>query len=293
MAILIKPEMTKKRIAEVQKIVAQNPGMTRTQLSILICDLWEWRSPTGQRKDIAAREMLRNLDKAGTIKLPPPKSTSRISGRSSSIMHLTHDTTPIECELNNLTPLEICIPDGGSELTEFKSYIDQFHYLGLDRTVGENMKYMVKAHDGTPLACLLFGSAAWSCRDRDIYIGWDKNIRKRNLHLLTGNTRFLIFPWIRVPCLASKILSLTMRRISADWETRYGHPLAAVETFVERGRFFGTCYRAANWIHVGRTAGRGRDGGHNHAIIPEKEIYLYLLNKRRFKSLKDGGNPNE
>jgi hypothetical protein len=287
MAILTKPEMTEKRIAEVQEVVAQNPGMTRSQLSILICDQWEWCSPTGQRKDIAAREMLRGLDKAGLIKLPPPKNLNQSSGRSRSVIHLTHDMNLIECELSDLMPLQMHIPVSGNELAEFKSYIAQFHYLGLDRTIGENMKYVIKAKDGRPLACLLFGSAAWSCRDRDNYIGWDKNARRQNLYMLTGNTRFLIFPWIRVSCLASKILSMAIRRLSSDWEIRYGHPLAAVETFVERRRFRGVCYKAANWLFVGSTTGRGRDGGHKHAILPEKDIYLYLLNRRHFERLKE------
>ena len=289
MGIFNKPEMTEERIGEVREIVAQNPGMTRTQLSCLICDQWGWRSPNGQRKDIAARDMLRALDKAGAIKLPPPKRQPWVHGRHSNIVLLPHDMAPIECQLNELAPLQIHIVDGGNGLAEFKSFIAQFHYLGFNRTVGENIRYIIKANDGRPLACLLFGAAAWSCRGRDDYIGWDKNSRRQRLHLLAGNTRLLIFPWVKVPCLASHTLSLILRRLSSDWGMRYGHPLAAVETFVEQNRFRGTVYKASNWIYVGTTAGRGRDGGHNHAILPKKEIYLYPLGKHGFERLRDGG----
>jgi hypothetical protein len=176
----------------------------------------------------------------------------------------------------------------GSALEEFKSYIDQFHYLGFDRTVGENMKYIARDCSGVPLACLLFGSAAWSCADRDRFIGWNKGDRSVNLMWMTNNVRFLIFPWVRVFNLASHILALAAQRVSGDWEGKYGHGLVCLETFVESGRFSGACYKAANWICVGRTLGLGRDGGHKHAIMPEKDIYLYPLNKDYRKKLRGG-----
>jgi hypothetical protein len=141
------------------------------------------------------------------------------------------------------------------------------------------MKYMVYSRDGQPLSCLLFGSAAWSCRERDEFIGWDKGQRARGLSNITNNTRFLIFPWVRVAHLASHILSLVAHRVADDWQFKYGHPVYCLETFVEAGRFQGISYRAANWIHVGSTTGRGRDGGHKHSILPIKDIYLYPLAK--------------
>jgi len=159
----------------------------------------------------------------------------------------------------------------------FKSLLDQFHYLKFDRAIGENMKYMIYSRDGRPLSCLMFGSAAWSCRERDSFIGWDKSGRMRGLSLMTNNSRFLVLPWVNVPHLASHILSLIAKRISSDWELKYGHGLCLLETFVECGRFKGTCYKAANWINVGRTTGRGRDGGHHNAILPQKDVYLYPL----------------
>jgi hypothetical protein len=277
MSILYRPEITDKRIAEINSIIAANPDYTRSQISIAICKLWDWRSPDGKWKDISSRDMLRALDKAGKIVLPPAKFVTRKAGQRGKVKHLEHNTTEVESSLSELRPISLEIVDGVRALEEFKSYIDQFHYLGFDRTVGENMKYIVRGHSGVPLACMLFGSAAWSCGDRDRFIGWDKTQRSRNLQMLTNQTRFLVFPWIRIQNLASHALSLVSKRISQDWERKYGHSLAALETFVEVGRFHGTVYKSSNWIRVGRTLGRGRDGGHHYAILPEKDVYLLPL----------------
>jgi len=277
--MMTKPELTQDRIDEIRALIADNPLMGRSEISRQICRMWGWQSPTGTLKDIAARDMLRALDKAGKITLPPPLKPARKAGNKPKIKHLEHNMDPVERPLAELQPIRIEVVNTGADLTEFKSYIDQFHYLGFDRTVGENMKYMVRDKFGTPLACLLFGSAAWSCADRDRFIGWNKKMRYSNLMWMTNNARFLIFPWVRVFNLASHILALVARRISGDWEEKYGHDLVCLETFVEVGRFLGTCYKSANWICVGRTLGWGRDGGHHHAIMPEKDIYLYPLDK--------------
>jgi hypothetical protein len=221
--------------------------------------------------------MLRALDKVGKIVLPEPRTTACRAGTIMKIKHLAHDETLIVDSLKDLRPLQVEIVLSKDKLTEFKSYIDQFHYLGFDRYIGEHMAYMVYSCDGIALSCLLFGSAAWSCRDRDIYIGWGKEQRKHRLNWITNNVRFLVLPWVRVPHLASHILSLITKRISTDWEQKYGHPVLLLETFVEISRFRGVCYRAANWIRIGRTTGRGRDGGHHNAILPVKDIYLYPL----------------
>jgi len=170
------------------------------------------------------------------------------------------------------------------DFLQFKSYIDKYHYLGFERCISESMAYMIYSCDNKPLASLQFGSAAWSCRERDSFIGWGKDERRHNLSLITNNSRFLIYPWVNIPHLASHILSLIARRISADWYQKYGHQLYMLETFVEVDRFKGTCYKAANWINVGRTTGRGRNGGHNHAIVPFKDIYVYPLTKN-FQSI--------
>jgi len=219
------------------------------------------------------------LEKAGHIHLPPHIKRLRKPGDAKKIKHLVHDETPIVKKLGDLQPLNIEIVRAGKRMVEFKSYIDQYHYLGFDRFIGERMAYYVSGKNGEPLACLLFGSAAWSCRERDSFIGWNKDERAHSLYMLTNNTRFLIFPWVNVPHMASHILSLITKRISSDWELQYGHKLCLLETFVECDRFKGTCYQAANWMNVGQTTGRGRDGGHHNAILPKKNVYLYPLLK--------------
>ena len=283
----IRPKITEERVEQIRRVIGENPKWNRTQISKNICQLWSWQAPNGNLKDISCRDMLRKLDKAGRIKLPAPLKKSRLVGSTSVIRHIEHDTTPIVTTLAELRPLRIENVNSGKELAAFKSYIDQYHYLGFGRTIGENMKYMVRSRDGQPLSCLLFGSAAWSCRERDNFIGWDKEQRARGLSNMTNNVRFLIFPWVKVAHLASHTLSLIAQRVSDDWQAKYGHPVYCLETFVERKRFRGICYRAANWIYVGSTTGRGRDGGHKHAILPIKDIYLYPLTKN-FKETLSG-----
>lgn len=272
-----RPKITEDKIEQIRNVILENPEWNRTRISKHICQLWGWQNPNGGLKDISCRDMLRDLEKAGKIKLPAQQKPSRSNGSADRVRHFEHDTTPIHTKLSQLRPLQINIVNSGKELALFKSYIDQHHYLGYDRTIGESMKYMVYSRDGKPLACLMFGSAAWSCQERDRFIGWDKNQRSRGLSLLTNNQRFLIFKWVKVEHLASHILSLIARRIVSDWQSKYGHPVYCLETFVEKSRFRGICYQAANWKCVGSTTGRGRDGGHHKAVLPVKDIYLYPL----------------
>jgi len=277
--MLSRPKITGELLSQIRQVMSENPDWGRKRISIHLCELWDWRMPCGQVKDISCRDMLRTLDKAGIIELPAPQRTFGQAPRKKAA-HQTHDTTVISSRLNELQPLGIEIVGGGAALKEFKSLIDQYHYLGFDRTIGENMKYIVRSNEGTPLACFLFGSAAWSCRDRDDYIGWSREQRVARLPMVTNNMRFMVAPWVRVPCLASHALSLVARRVSADWETKYGHSILLLETFVESSRFRGSCYRAANWIRVGRTAGRGRDDRRNARALPKKDIYILPLSRR-------------
>lgn len=279
-----KPEITEELVRQINEMIMNNPSWNRTRLSKALCEIWEWKSPNGQVKDISCRDMLRGLDSTGKIRLPQKTSPSRRKGQKMNIKRLIHDTTPMVCGLRDLLPLEIEVVTAESAWDEFKSLLDQYHYLGFDRTVGENMKYIVRNCEGVVVSCLLFGSAAWACKVRDIYIGWDTAARVKGLSNITNNTRFLILPWIKVPHLASHILGKIARRISKDWKDRYGHGLYCLETFVERGRFLGTCYKAANWEHVGSTSGRGRNSTSVRAVLPYKEVYLYPLtsNFRQF-----------
>jgi len=285
--MLTRPKITEEILAQVRQTIEENPNWGRKRISVHLCELWDWRVPGGNLKDISCRDMLRALDKAGHIKLPAPLNTYAQNPRR-GVLHQKHDTTPIICGLDHLRPLRIDTVENGSGLAEFKSLIDQYHYLGFDRTVGENMKYIIRSKEGVVLACLLFGSAAWSCKDRDAFIGWSREQRQAGLHLMTNNVRFLIMPWVKTSHLASHVLSLIAHRISRDWEKKYGHGLVCLETFVECDRFVGTCYKAANWVRVGRTTGRGRDDRRHESALPEKDIYLLPLDRRWKNYLLNG-----
>jgi hypothetical protein len=171
----------------------------------------------------------------------------------------------------------------------FDALLQQHHYLSHRSSVGENLQYLVRDAQGRPLACVLFGAAAWQCASRDRYIGWERSVRARHLHLLANNTRFLILPWVRVAHLASHVWGRIAQRLSRDWQSKYGHPVYLVETFVQGDRFTGTAYRAANWVRVGQTKGRTRqdrpDGTWHRSAI--KDVYLYPLH-RRFRQYLQG-----
>jgi len=178
---------------------------------------------------------------------------------------------------------------GTPEAKRFDAYLQCYHYLGL-RVVGQNMKYLVRDKQGRDLACLLFGAAAWRAGARDQFVGWDQTQRAAALHCLANNTRYLILPWVKVTGLASHLLSQVARRLSQDWQHKYGHPIYLLESFVERGRFRGTCYRAANWRCVGQTQGRGRQGASPmKRTEPAKDIYLYALTRHFRRHLLAAG----
>ena len=200
--------------------------------------------------------------------------------RNRSIPHVPHETEEIHSALDTLLPLQIVsVPARSSGHALFKCLLSRYHYLGLKNTVGQNMKYLVRDCRGRPLACMLFGSAAWKTGPRDSFIGWGPRARESNIQRLTNNTRFLILPWVEVPHLASHVLSRITRRVSGDWARKYGHTIDLLETFVDRQRFRGTCYRAANWILVGQTKGRTRNDRDFSIHAPVKDIYVYPLNK--------------
>jgi len=273
--------MTPERIEQINNLIRNNPGWHRTRLSKELCELWGWKGENGQPKDISCRDVLRTLDAAGKITLPRHLHGTPACRSADRVALLPHDMTPIAGSLPDLLPLAVEVVEGKRALMEFKSYIAQFHYLGYDRNIGENIKYFVYDRQGRRLACLMFGSAAWSCEQRDSFIGWDRERRKAALRFMTNNSRFLIFPWVTARYLASHMLSLICRRISSDWAAKYGHPVYLLETFVELGRFRGACYKGANWKRVGITAGMGRNSKTGTVgEFPLKDIYVYPLHKR-------------
>ena len=271
-------EITKDDIELVRWLIEANPLWNRTRLSKNLCLLWDWRASNGQIKDMACRTLLSKLEQRGHITLPTQRTAGRGS-RKVSIPYVPHKTAPIACSLSDLEPVSIQLVEGAGFLQLFQCLLSQYHYLGFNSTVGENIKYLVFDREHNPLACLLFGSAAWKCAPRDDFIGWNAETRKANLKFLTNHMRFLVLPWVRVPHLASHVLGRVARRINGDWMKKYGHPIYLLETFVERDCFHGICYQAANWIYVGQTKGRSRNG-HPDLKVPIKDIYLYPLTKR-------------
>jgi hypothetical protein len=281
-----RPAIGDEHVSQIKRIMEENPGINRYHLSLKVCELWNWRFPSGDPKDMSCRSLLRKLDSRGEIELPESNRGAIAHGnKPRTVPRMEHNTAPVGGCLRDILPLSIDIVDKAGA-PEFASMLAQYHYLGFDRTIGRNMKYMVRDRGGRPVALLLFGAAAWKCKDRDSHIGWDASQRQDNLHLITNNTRYLIPQWVRIPHLASYALSRVSKRISADWQLKYGHPILCLETFVELGRFRGTAYKAANWIYVGKTAGRGRNDFHKLYSLPIKDIYLYPLAKDYRKLLR-------
>ena len=257
-----------------------HPEWTRRRLSRELARHWQWHTPVGQLKDMAARTLLVKLQQRGLIDLPPRRQTptNRMrSGRESPVW-VEPPACPIAgglSELGGITVREVSAH--APERAWVKAALQRFHYLGFGGAVGENLQYLVRDGLGRALACLVFGAAAWQCQARDRWIGWSTAARRRHLPWLANNTRFLIMPWTRVRHLASWTLGQVLPRLSTDWQRKYGHGLAVVETFVDQERFAGTAYRAANWVQVGQTTGRTRQDARRSIQAPVKAVYLYPL----------------
>lgn len=276
-------------LCDIQRLMDENPDWGRTRLSQELCKLWNWQGLSGHLKDMACRTMLLKLERRGWITLPARQRKSTNAYRNATLPSVWYSTEAINTPLQSLRPLQISsIHKNSTDLDVFRCLLRTHHYLGLRNTVGENMKYLIRDQRGRPLACALFGSAAWKTEPRDRFIGWDATTRERNLMYLTNNTRFLILPWVAVPHLASHILSQLTCRLSSDWEAKYGHPIYLLETFVERERFRGICYQAANWIYTGQTKGRTRNDRFTSIQAPVKDVYVYPLHKRFRRELRHG-----
>ena len=268
-----------------RNVIQDHPDWSRHKITRHICSQWDWYTSSGQPKTFAARSMIDKLEQRDLIDLPPIRVAYRRKQRAPFPSRFTAPTLQtINTSLKRLIPLSVQIPTGNSyEENCVGYYLNRYHYLGFNRTVGENIKYLVRDRSGRDIACLLFGSAAWKTAPRDFFIGWTPETRRENINFITNNTRFLILPQVHAPHLASHILAAVMRRIQQDWISKYWHPIHLVETFVEQNLFKGTCYRAANWICVGQTKGRSRQK--NKLSVPIKDILLYPLTKKFRQSL--------
>ncbi len=274
-------------VALIRDWLQAHPDSNRTRLSRELCTAWNWRNGAGRLKDMAARSLLLKLEARGQIQLPPRRTASVNGLRNRQAAPIDHDQSPIECPLKLLQPVRVQpVAPGSSEARLFQCLLQRYHYLGHRNCVGENLRYLAQDRNGRPLACLLFGSAAWKAAARDHWLGWSGQERRRHLDLLTNNTRFLILPWVRVPHLASHLLGQVTARLSADWQQKYGHPIYLVESFVKQPRFAGLCYRAAGWLRVGLTTGRTRNDDGLKPRTDPKAIYLKALRADALRRLR-------
>jgi hypothetical protein len=269
-------------IEAIRALIAQHPAWSRWLLSRELSERFEWRTATGQLRDMAARHLLNKLAARALIELPPRRSR----GGKQSLRALAGQPDlfgaamcePIEESLQSLRPLEFLLLGPRHPASEsFVQHLDYQHYLGYGGDTGRTLRYLVRDRNGRDLACVLFGAAAWQVKARDTFIGWNAAQRRERLGVVVNNTRFLILPHVRVPHLASHVLGRLLRRLAFDWKAKYAFEPVLAETFVERGRFAGVCYRAANWQCVGRTCGRSRNDREGRLQVSIKDIYLYPL----------------
>ena len=276
--------VTAEDIAFIRQLIAQNPRASRRRLSAELCKAWQWKQANGALRDMVCRGLLLMLHRAGAIELPPVRfQTLNPFVQRAAPASMLIDTTPITGTLRELRPIDLQQVRRTTHEALFNSLMEQHHYLSYEQPVGEHLKYLVWAQ-GRPLACMAWSSAPRHLGSRDRYIGWSAEARRRNIRFVAYNTRFLILPWVRVPHLASHILGRMSAVLSGDWERMYRHPVYFAETFIDPTRFRGTCYRAANWMLLGHTTGRGKNDQTNRPNRPIKEVLGYPLH-RQFRQL--------
>jgi hypothetical protein len=276
--------VTAEDIAFIRQLIAENPRASRRGLSAKLCEAWQWKQANGAPRDMVCRGLLLMLHRTGKIELPsirfqPPNPFVHRGAPSPMLI----DTTVVTSALSELQPVDLQQVRRTGDEPLFNSLMEQHHYLSYEQPVGEHLKFLAWAQ-GRPVACLAWSSAPRHLGSRDRYIGWSAEARRRNIKFLAYNTRFLILPWVRVPHLASHLLARMTRSLSEEWQQVYGHPIYFAETFIDPGRFRGTSYRAANWVSLGQTTGRGKDDHTNRPNRPIKEV-LGLPLTPRFREL--------
>ncbi len=276
--------VTPEDTAFIRQLIADNPQDSRCRLSEKLCEAWDWRQANGHLKDMVCRGLMLELERAGLIKLPPRKKTPHnpLANRKTPD-RVALDQSPICTSVKQLEPLVVRQVRRSTQEPLFNSLVQHHHYLGYTQPVGEHLKYIVYAAD-RPIACFAWSSAPRHIGSRDRFIGWDKLQRKQNIHLMAYNSRFLVLPWVQVKYLASHLLGRIARRISSDWQQLYNHRIYYLETFVDTERFEGTCYRAANWLYLGKTAGRGKADQTKKQNRSLKAVWGYPLH-RKFRQL--------
>jgi hypothetical protein len=286
--------VTPSDVTFIRKLIAEHPTLSRRALSQHLCRAWQWQQQNGALRDMVCRGLMLELHRAGHIELPavrrviPNPLTQRIKPNAAALAEV--DTTPLHATLAEIQPLEFRQVRRTREESLCNSLIEAHHYLGYTQPVGEHLKYVVTAR-GRPIACFAWSSAPRHLGARDRFIGWPATARRRNIRLIGYNTRFLILPWVSVRHLASHLLAQMAHRLSADWQQVYQHPIYFLETFIDTERFRGTCYRAANWLLLGRTTGRGKADQTKRPNRSIKEVLGYPLVKNFRELLSEGATP--
>lgn len=260
-----------------RQIALEFSALGVTEIARTVCELLEWRRPHGGLKNHECRQLLERLQAEGFLQLPALRKLGGKGPRRIEVSGDCCEPMPVTCAAGECEPLELALVEGQEESRRWREQVQRYHYLGCRVPFGAHLRYWVR-HRERDLACLLWTSPAWKMQARDAWIGWSQEQRRNNLQSIVNNGRFLILPWVRIKGLASKILALSARQLPEDWERHYGNRPLLLETLVDASRFRGTCYRAANWIHVGQTTGRGRmDRKHTAHTQAVKDIYVYPL----------------
>ena len=269
--------ITDAEVVFIRQLIASHPQASRRALSSLLCEAWNWRQANGALRSMVCRGLMLHLHRAGLIELPPVRrrpANPLAERRKPAAVEV--DTSPLEGRLADVGTLEFRSVRRRPEEVLFNSLLEQYHYLGYKQQVGEQLKFLVYA-GARPVACFAWSSSAHYLGCRDRFLGWSDEARRKNIHLLAYNPRFLVPPWVRIRFLASHLLARMTRMLSAEWERVYGHPIYFVETFIDPERYRGTCYRAANWKVSGRTTGRGKNAWSKKPNRSIKEVLGYPL----------------
>ncbi len=282
-------QVTEADVAFVRELIAAHPEASRRRLSQKLCEAWNWVQPNGRLRDMVCRGLMLALHRAGHIELPavrmaPPNPLAK--RRRPEAVEV--DRAPLQTSLRALGELELRQVRRTAQERVFNGLIEEHHYLGYTQPVGEHLKFLVSAGE-RPVACFAWSSAPRHLGPRDRFIGWSAEARRRNIRFVAYNSRFLILPWVEVPHLASHLLGRMARELSREWEQVYGHPVYFAETFVYPARFRGTCYRAANWVPLGVTTGRGKDAPTRQPTRSVKEVLGLPLNRRWRERLSRAG----
>mgnify|MGYP001600951801 FL=1 len=281
-----------RELVRIQRIVDRQPGARRQDLARAVCHSFGWTRPDGGLAVDSCRLLLLRLDRRGLLRLPPALRRPKRPSSSSELDWLGQLALEPPAVLGLEQPQGPLLvrPIFEQERVGWCAYMQRYHYLGCGQLVGESLRYVALVGE-QPVALLGWAAAALHNAPRDRYLGWDAAARARRLPMVVNNTRFLILPWARIEHLASRVLAANVRRLSRDWQQRFGHPVLLAETFVDAARFRGTCYRAANWVHLGQTQGYARRGpSYQHHGAP-KLVFVYPLHKRALERLRQPGQP--